>query len=181
MLCLQNHLPVEPSFQDLQFNTFPLCYLARHLIKVKLQTFEALWIEIVQKKYLRHTDFFSAIARPQYSFTWRCILKSRSVLENGLAINIGNGQSTKFLLDNWCLSSPIIQDSLVELSEDDADSSVADYCDSSGSWAIHKLRSYLPDEIVFSIASMWVLSDSEVLRAYFWKLESDGLFSVASA
>lgn len=48
-------------------------------------------------------------AKPSESYTWRSILRGREVLESGLGINIRNGKSSNFCLNQWLPCGPLIQ------------------------------------------------------------------------
>lgn len=99
----------------------------------------------------------------------------------GLGINISNVKGTRFWLDNWHSSSPLINHALRSLSALEAELPVAAYCDEFGNWNFTELYELLPNTRVSSIASMWINTEDTEEYSWFWKLESDGVFSTKSA
>lgn len=70
----------------------------------------------LERKYLRHHDFFDVPSKASDSYTWRSILKGREVLLKSLGVNVSNGKTTSFWRDHWMPDSPLIQHALQPLS-----------------------------------------------------------------
>lgn len=138
-------------------------------------------VDIIRHKYLRKDDFLSVPSKSTASFTWRSILKGRDVLLRGLGINISNGQTTRFWMDNWMQESPLINHATRAISDAEAELFVAWYCDEFGGWNWEALSKVLPLEIVFKISAIWINTSDEREDSWCWKLEGDGSFSTSSA
>ncbi|GER39012.1 RNA-directed DNA polymerase (reversetranscriptase)-related family protein [Striga asiatica] len=135
---------------------------------------DALWVDLLNKKYLRKTDFLSAVARPSDSYTWRSIKKGRGVLEGGLAVNIGNGLSTKFWLDSWCIFSPLIQHANVSITENEADASVSEFCDATVSSAYRNQFADGPSS-PNPWGQVWDIQCTSKQHIFLWRLAHNSL------
>ena len=63
-----------------------------------------LWVKLIRQTYLSRTNFWEYKYKPSDSCIWKKILKSRSLLSQGIRWKIGDGVSTLFWLDNWVMN-----------------------------------------------------------------------------
>lgn len=103
------------------------------------------------------------------------------MLIKGLGFNVSNGMITKFWLDDWLPCGPLLDYAMRELSEEEAERSVSDYCESAGHWRFDLLQDKLPEIIIHVIAAAWVDPSSEGSDTVIWKLTNDGNLSTKSA
>ncbi|XP_056692071.1 uncharacterized protein [Spinacia oleracea] len=68
---------------------------------------DKLWVKILKEKYLKHSNFLNCFANNSHSPLWRDILKGRSILEQGIMIGIGNGNSTFLWYHHWVGDQPL--------------------------------------------------------------------------
>ncbi|XVE99405.1 hypothetical protein REPUB_Repub03eG0195400 [Reevesia pubescens] len=157
-----------------------LAYLAKLGWKI-INDSDSLWVELLEKKYLKAEDFLSVKQKSIYSYTWRSILKGRDVLLKGLGMNVSNGLSTKFWVDCWLPCGPLMSYAQREILEDEPELPVTAYCDDMGRWNLNSLKGVLPEDIIFLVAAKWIKVDSDNDDLVIWKYTSDGNFSVQSA
>ncbi|GER38152.1 polynucleotidyl transferase, partial [Striga asiatica] len=132
-------------------------------------------------QYLKQNDFMEVASKTTDSYTWRSILKGRDILTKGVGICLANGKTTKFWFDDWSNFCPLIQYAKVEISEEEAEKCVAEYCNENGNWDLTRLQDCLPDEIVKRVASIWIDANDHSDEEVYWKLTSSGEFSTKSA
>ncbi|XVE95435.1 hypothetical protein REPUB_Repub02eG0096900 [Reevesia pubescens] len=157
-----------------------LAYLAKlgwHIVNDS----QSLWVDILRSKYMKNDDFFTVRVKNTASYTWRSILRGRDVLMQGLGSNVANGKRSKFWMDSWIQCGPLINFALREISELEADLSVADYCGNDGKINLEALHDVLPEDILLLIAAKWISPYEDDEDSIFWIHSPDGDFSVKSA
>ncbi|XVF12079.1 hypothetical protein REPUB_Repub08aG0083700 [Reevesia pubescens] len=142
---------------------------------------DSLWVEVVTRKYLKEVDFLSVAPKSYNSYTWKSILKGRDILLKGIGINVNNGKSTKFWIDDWLPCGPLITKGLRKISEEEAELHVVDYFEAGRGWQLDKLTEVLDAHYVDLVRTKWIASDCDVDDAFYWKLSSNGDFTVQYA
>lgn len=140
-----------------------------------------LWVEIMQRKYLKYEDFLSVNAKSTDFHTWRSILKGRSVLAKGLGRCVRSGRKTLFWLDSWLPCGPLIMHAKYDIEENEVERPLADYYTGNGNWKWEDLSAYLPDEVLEMLAALWLDPSLDEDDEVCWKLTADGSFSIKSA
>ncbi|GLT66504.1 hypothetical protein SLA2020_388650 [Shorea laevis] len=69
---------------------------------------ELLWVKHLNWKYLerRQSSFMNYKSLPSDSWFWKGVLKTRSLLKQGLRVQIFSGESTKVWEDAWIPNNP---------------------------------------------------------------------------
>lgn len=70
---------------------------------------QASWCKAIASKYLKKSSLWDVKTRSQSSSTWKGILKTRSLIQNGITWNIGDGEHTKFWFDPWVHGHSVAQ------------------------------------------------------------------------
>ena len=110
---------------------------------------ENFWVQHMRAKYGSPECFFALSAKRTDSWVWKCLLRIRPFLKQGLRWQVGNGSSINFWSDVWCAD-----DSLVTMLDMDpsslpeADMKVSAFITPDKQWDTTKLRHYVPDNIV---------------------------------
>ncbi|KAF5208289.1 Ribonuclease h [Thalictrum thalictroides] len=116
------------------------------------------------------------------SFFWRSMMKAAHVFRKGLAICIGNGESTEFWIDPWVIwqGNPTRLCDL-EVAQVLSDWKVCDFiCQESRMWDIPKLNEFLPSPIVSAITLIPIRHRS-IKDSFKWNASTNGNFSVKTA
>ncbi|EOX94482.1 Uncharacterized protein TCM_004079 [Theobroma cacao] len=98
-----------------------------------------------------------------------------------MGMNVNNGHSTRFWVDNWLSCAPLIKQVTRELFEVEAELPIASYCNEFGNWDIEVLSQALPYDIVLMIMAVAIDPTTKERDAVFWKLKSTGEFLVKTA
>lgn len=86
------------GFRDLE--AFNMALLAKLLWRL-LVTPNSLLGRVLKAKYYPHSDVLGARLGSNPSFTWRCILGSKLILEAGLRWRVGDGKCISIWKDRW--------------------------------------------------------------------------------
>ncbi|XVF08796.1 hypothetical protein REPUB_Repub07fG0034100 [Reevesia pubescens] len=157
-----------------------LAYLAKlgwHLLINK----DCLWVEIMEKKYLKGRDFLTVQSMGMNSYTWKSIIKGREILKVGLGMNVNNGETTKFWIDDWLAKGMLIGKAKRELTEEEVELHVKDYYTENRGWDIDRLCALLDQEYIDKIQARWIDTSTTIEDTIYWRLDADGDFSVKSA
>ncbi|XVF16288.1 hypothetical protein REPUB_Repub10bG0018300 [Reevesia pubescens] len=157
-----------------------LSFLAKLGWKI-LQDNDNLWIEVMKMKYLRKQDFLTVTIKGADSYTWKSIIKGRMILQQGLGMNVYNGKSTKFWLDEWLPGGALINKAIRVLTDKEANSHVADFLDATNNWDVNLLNGVVGKDTLDLIKAKWVDKHSPINDDIFWKHTDDGNFTVGSA
>ncbi|XVF11764.1 hypothetical protein REPUB_Repub08aG0056300 [Reevesia pubescens] len=103
------------------------------------------------------------------------------VLEEGLGMNVNNGKSTKFWLDEWLPGGVLVSKAKKSLSEEEVELHVKDYFLENRGWDLSKLTEVLDQDAIEIIQARWIDIYSPIEDSVYWKLTADGNFSVQSA
>ncbi|XP_056688018.1 uncharacterized protein [Spinacia oleracea] len=96
-----------------------LAFMAK-LGRTILTNSDKLWVKILKEKYLKNSNFLNCFANNTHSPLWRDILKGRSILEQGIMIGIGNGDSTSLWYHHWVGDQPLYKTEGVRIPESKA-------------------------------------------------------------
>ncbi|EOY32759.1 Ribonuclease H protein, putative [Theobroma cacao] len=140
-----------------------------------------LWVDMLQKKYLRDDNLMTVTAKSSDSHVWRSILKARYILEKGLGKVVTNGIATRFWVDSWLDCGPLIDYANRDISNIEANLPVVSFCDESGQWDLEYLNQVLPLHIVLRIVAVLIDPKSDKDDATVWIFTSNGEFTVNSA
>lgn len=151
------------------------------------------WCRIMKAKYLNQRHFFRAldlVGLPPGSKIWNNILKSRSLLKEGVRWKIGNGRSIRFWEDSW-IGRKSLADShfniLREHTKDLIGTYITDYTSPSARWKILKLSFLHWANLLPKVAELQELLNSVRLSLFpkedkiFWMKNHSGEFTVKSS
>ncbi|CAN1274381.1 Putative ribonuclease H protein At1g65750 [Linum perenne] len=148
-----------------------------------MQKPEALWVQVLQSKYLRENR---GELRPRntksQSALWRGISKAWGVMLEGARTGIGNGKDTKFWTGNWLDSGVKLIDCVADTNVPlDLDAMVSEFVTASGDWDFGRIRNIINDDAVQEVAGMLPPCEERGEDTWVWGKESNGKFSVRSA
>ena len=95
-------------------------------------------------KYGSSEHFFEARTKQTDSWVWKCLLRIRPFIKQGIRWKVGNGRTIKFWTDIWCSDDTLA--SILNLDPGnipDADLRVSDFITPEKQWDTSKLRNYL--------------------------------------
>jgi len=139
------------------------------------------WVQHMRAKYGSPEHFFVLRSKRTDSWVWKCLLRARPFLKQGMRWKVGNGSSINFWTDSWCS-----EDSLVTMLDLDpsslpeADIKVSAFITPGKQWDTPKLRHLVPNDIVQHIQSI-PLPYTDVGDSFCWGYPSSGDFSTKSA
>ncbi|CAN1729936.1 LINE-1 reverse transcriptase homolog [Linum perenne] len=165
------------GFKDL--HAFNLAMVGKQGWKLMMDQ-DSLVTKIFKAKYFPKVDFLSATLRSNPSFAWHSILKTQSLIRNGVRWRIGDGKNIRVWYDPWLkeegrrhVISPIVQGL--------EDIRVADlWIPGTKSWDVELLEElFLPDDVT-AILKLIPQADEEA-DMKIWNASTDGNYSVKSA
>lgn len=139
---------------------------------------KTLWTEIMEAKYMKNDTFLTSTSKHSNSPTWKAILSSREIIEEGMGKIVQNGQSTMFWLDNWVNGEPLALVATADIPPEELGKTVAEYWD-EGSWSWPLLLPLLPLPVVQEISRHVINPSQEDITI--WSRDPDHGFSTASA
>ena len=66
------------------------------------------WVQQIRAKYGALEQFFDSRPKSTDSWVWKCILRLRPFIQQGIRWKVGNGHSIQFWTDNWCSEDSIV-------------------------------------------------------------------------
>jgi len=142
---------------------------------------ENFWVQLMTTKYSTPDGFFHCKIRPSDSWVWKCLLRIRPFLKQGLRWKLGNGKSIHFWTDVWCSAESLASKVGSELSLlPDVDIKVCEFITADKQWDSVKLNQVLPSELVQAVQGIPIPS-TEVSDSFCWGLTGNGAFSTKSA
>ncbi|XP_073000148.1 uncharacterized protein [Typha latifolia] len=113
--------------------------LGKHVLSV-LRGRNTPWVGMVRSKY-GSLDPWNAKPSPSYSWLWRALCQTASMLKARFQQCTSNIEDTKLLREAWCSSIPLgLQSCMVNVENFHMNSRVTEIMQ-SGMWDMHKLRS----------------------------------------
>lgn len=107
---------------------------------------DSLCARVLKGRYFPDCDFWHAQKPRSSSYTWRSILFGKELVEQGMRWGIGDGKSTKLLLDNWI--PDLTPDKISTLAPVPAEATVDFLLDPiTGKWDDTLIRSLFAEEI----------------------------------
>ncbi|CAL1402102.1 unnamed protein product [Linum trigynum] len=143
---------------------------------------DMLWTQVIRDKYCRNKENLDLFRSVQgSSFTWKSFTKASSLLKEGCAWNIKNGNTTKFWNDSWILQEPLKNLVVGEIPSSRTEEVVADMVTEEGEWRIDLFEDLLPQRIQQKIVGVAVDKLSSEEDTLFWCLSSTGRFTAKTA
>ena len=142
---------------------------------------ENYWVQQVRAKYGSTEQFFACRSMRSDSWVWKCLLKLRPFIKQGMRWKVGNGKTIKFQTDSWCL-----EDSLINILEfkptspTEADITVSEFITPDKLQDTNKLRRCVPEDIVQCIQGI-LIPYTNVEDSFCWGFTGSGDFSTKSA
>ncbi|CAL1356848.1 unnamed protein product [Linum trigynum] len=141
-----------------------------------------LWAKALRSKYGGNRQRLQILSkRKGGSFIWNSFAQSADLLRKGAAMNVKNGQLTKFWTDVWILQIPLIEAANQEIPMEERIKNVADYWDEDDGWKLHEFEDFLPEEIIDKVRATMLDPLSSSRDTLFWKATANGLFTASSA
>ena len=135
----------------------------------------------MRAKYCLPDDFFQYKKKQTDSWAWKCMLRTREFVKQGMRWKLGNGHTILFWLDSWCHESP-----LVELLESDRSINdmtqvkVKEFITQEKLWDTAKLSQVLPHHLVKLVLAVPIpLTNME--DSFCWGSTGSGDFTTKSA
>lgn len=69
---------------------------------------DTLWARVLKAKYLKTATFIDVVPKKDASYTWKSIMGTRKIVEQGTAWIVKKGNKVRFWLDNWLNDGPLI-------------------------------------------------------------------------
>jgi len=157
-----------------------LAFLAKLAWKF-LTTPGNLWVQMISAKYGNPDRFFTCKTRQSDSWVWKCILRLRPFIKQGLRWKLGNGKSINFWTDAWCLDVSLENKLGLDLSTlPDANCKVCDFITPGKQWDTAKLTQALPPDLVQAVQGI-PIPVTDIPDSFCWGLTGNGEFSTKSA
>ena len=100
-------------------------------------------------KYCAPNSFFQYMKKQTDSWAWRCMLRVREFVKQGIRWKLGNGHTISFWLDRWCHELPLVELLGPDPSVTDRSQvKVNEFITPENSWDIAKLSQVLPQHLV---------------------------------
>ena len=157
-----------------------LAFLAKLAWKF-LTTPENFWVQMIIAKYGNPDRFFNCKPRQSDSWVWKCILRLRPFIKQGLRWKLGNGKTINFWTDAWCLDESLGAKVGSDLSSiPDVHCKVCDFFTSDKQWDSAKLGQVLPPDLVQAVQGI-PIPITDVPDSFCWGLTGNGSFTTKSA
>jgi len=142
---------------------------------------ENFWVQQMTAKYGAPEHFFAARQKQHDSWVWKCLLRIRSFIKQGIRWKVGNGRNINFWTDTWCADKPLASTLGLDCGPlSDAELRVSDFITPEKQWDTAKLQQYLPPDLIQRVHSI-PLPYSNVTDSFCWGLTGSGEFSIKSA
>ena len=149
-----------------------------------LNTHEALWVRILQKKF-RVGELYDPcwmVSRGNWSPTWRSlILGIREVVVPGTCWILGDGRRVRFWRDNWLLDQPLYELSTADIPEEIIEAKARDLWQHGTGWLTQLMEPYMSTHNSLRLASVVIDEVTGARDRMSWSGSNDGQFSVKSA
>jgi hypothetical protein len=140
---------------------------------------DSLCARVLKGRYFLSCDFGNAPRPRSSSATWKGILAGKELVQQGIQWGIGDGRSTKILVDNWIPECPPDKVStLVPLPPNATVDFLMD--EDSGTWDEETVRSFFLDYIAIRILGV-PLSRFRGADFAYWPHAKLGVYTVKSA
>lgn len=140
----------------------------------------SLWVDIIKAKYLKEKSFLQVIPKADASYTWKSILWTRELMENGVIWSVQNGAIVRFWKDTWLHDQPLYLDAIAPLSENELNQTVRDLWNED-TWNWDLLQYKLPEEILDLLALYSLSQNQEEHDIAQWKHSNNGIFTTKLA
>ncbi|XP_019160459.1 PREDICTED: uncharacterized protein LOC109157030 [Ipomoea nil] len=139
---------------------------------------DKLWVCVMNEKYVKNGNFFTAPNPRKSSWCWRSIIRWWSTIELGSAWRVGNGRTLNFLSDWSVADKPLgfLED--IEITDEVANAKVCDFILPKHSWDFDRLSNFLPSDLVNSIRTIPIPCNDQAQDVLYWPGSSSGMFSV---
>ena len=139
------------------------------------------WVQHMRAKYGSPASFFDLRSKRTDSWVWKCLLRIRTFLQQGLRWKVGNGSSINFWTDSWCFEDSLVNKlNLDRSSVQEADIKVSAFITPDRQWDLSKLRHYVPHGVLQQIQGI-PLPYTDVEDSFCWGHTGSGIFSTKSA
>ena len=142
---------------------------------------ENLWVQQMRAKYGEPDLYFAARAKPADSWVWKCLLRVRDFIKQGIRWKVGNGQSIKFWTDIWCSEVSIA--TLLNLDPStlaDVNMKVHEFITTEKQWDMSKLSQHVPNDVIKLIQSI-PIPVTDIADSFCWGYAGNGVFSTKTA
>jgi len=142
---------------------------------------ENFWVQHMRAKYGPPEHFFALRSKRTDSWVWKCLLRIRPFLKQGMRWKIGNGSTINFWTDSWCSEDSLVSILYLDpLSVPEADIKVSAFITPDKQCDTPKLSNYIPNDIVKQIQGIPV-PYTDVDDSFCWGYTGSGDFSIKSA
>jgi len=69
---------------------------------------ENFWVQQMRVKYGSLDHFFDCRSKRSDSWVWKCLLRLRPFIKQGIRWKVGNGRSIHFWTDSWCSEDSLV-------------------------------------------------------------------------
>jgi len=139
-----------------------------------------LWARILHEKYGRGRDWTYLIDR-RYpcSNTWKRIMETMHLTEQGVDIAIGDDRLAKLWVHRWLDGKKLAEQATVEVPAEHLHRRVCEYLKPETGWDWAQFAPLLPSAILQHIASNELVTE-EVGDKLVWLVDKSGLFTIKS-
>ncbi|XP_056688698.1 uncharacterized protein [Spinacia oleracea] len=162
-----------------RFKEWNLAFMAK-LGWAVLTNPDKLWVKVLKEKYLKHANLFNCVPNNNQSPLWRDILKGRSILEKGIIIGIGNGDSTSLWYHHWIGTQPLYKTEGVTIPDSKAHWLVS-HIIRNKTWHLNDIEHLIPSHIKSLILSYPLSNNCKELDFIRWIYSKNGCFNIKSA
>lgn len=75
------------------------------------------WVRVMNENYLKHSDFLSTSVPSNASWSWKSIIKGRTVVGNNIGWRLGDGNAINLWADHWAGTKPPCEEQCVNIPE----------------------------------------------------------------
>jgi len=139
------------------------------------------WVQQMRAKYGTPDQFFTSRSKPTDSWAWKCLLRVRPFIQQGIRWKVGNGHSIRFWTDNWCSEDSIA--SMLDLDPSalaDVTTRVSEFITPNKHWDMTKLSQIVPSHVIQLIHRI-PIPLTDVPDSFCWGYSGSGDFTTKSA
>uniref|UniRef100_A0A803NSM4 Reverse transcriptase domain-containing protein n=1 Tax=Cannabis sativa TaxID=3483 RepID=A0A803NSM4_CANSA len=137
-----------------------------------------LWSSIVTEKYLKGSNLFDVEMKGSESTLWKAILRSRTLLKEGMCREIGDGRTTSIWFDAWVPNGDHLPQPLLDATQ--GANLVNYFINENMTWNEERLRKWFSESDARNILNIGLPHQSK-LDSWRWIGDPRGCFSVKSA